>query len=103
MDTSTSTKINIFKLTNNDIIIGNILSSDEESITLEHPYSIYDLGDGPCVVPYELPTLLSPMETITLRMFDIMWNKKLSDFSTVQDQYFAATTGIDIENKEIIL
>ena len=69
---SKEARINVFKLVNGDIIIGNIVGNDEQNITLEHPYSIYDLGQGPCVMPYELPILLTPMKELTLRMFDVI-------------------------------
>jgi len=103
MTETTELKLNVIKLTNNDIIIGNVISSTEEHIIIEHPYSIYDIGQGPCVMPYELPTLLAPMESVTLRMFDVMWVRNLDEFSTVKEQYLKATSGLELPEEELLL
>ncbi len=96
-------RINVFKLTSGDIIIGNIVATTETDVTVQHPYSVYDIGQGPCLMPYEMPTLLAAMENITIRLFDIMWNKKLSEFETIEEQYFAATTGIETESRQELI
>jgi hypothetical protein len=96
-------KLRILKLTNGDLIIGDSESIDENNVSVTKPYTIIDFGKGPCVVPYELHLLMEPMNQVTLRMFDIMWSKALSDFPMVEQQYISATTGIETDVKENII
>ena len=93
----------IVKLTNNDIVIGNLLESNETEILIEHPYSVYDFEGAPCVMPYEINRLVDSMFTVGLRTYDIMWSKPLSDFPTVEKNYVQATTGIQQEPKEELI
>lgn len=86
----------IIKLINNDIIIGNATNGDKEgSVIVEKPYTVKDLGKGPCVMPYEFDILLEPMTHIGFQAFNILWIKNLSDFPQVESQYIQATTGLE--------
>ena len=86
----------IIKLINGDLLIGKTAKGDNEAIIVENPYTVKNLGEGPCVLPYELDLLLEPMKFISFQAFNILWLKNLSDFPQVQEQYLSATTGIDL-------
>jgi len=86
----------IIKLINGDLLIGKTAKGDNESIIVEKPYTVKNLGEGPCVLPYELDLLLEPMKFISFQAFNILWLKNLSDFPQVQEQYLSATTGINL-------
>lgn len=87
----------VIKLVNNDILIGIAGKGDQEgSVIIEKPYTVKDLGQGPCVMPYELDLLVEPMEFISFQSFNILWIKNLSDFPAVESQYTQATTGLEI-------
>jgi len=88
--------LKIIKLINNDLIIGRASKGDNEAIVVENPYTVKNLGEGPCVLPYELDILLEPMKYISFQAFNVLWIKNLEDFLQVQEQYISATTGIDI-------
>lgn len=88
----------IFKLVNSDYIIGNPSKDEKENIVVENPYTIKDLGQGPCVMPYDLDLLTEPMKFIAFQPFNVLWFKSLSEFPQVQKQYITATTGIEIED-----
>jgi len=86
----------ILKLTNDDLIIGEVVAIDEHLIQVINPYSIYDFGEGPAIAPYMLPLLMEPMSDVTIRVFDIMWSKDLESFSELNNQYFSACSNIDL-------
>ncbi len=86
----------IIKLVNNDLIIGKAAKGENDSIIVEKPYTVKDLGSGPCVMPYELDLLIEPMKFISFGSFNMLWLKNLSDFPQVQEQYISATSGIDL-------
>lgn len=86
----------IIKLINNDILIGNASKAENDSIVIENPYTIKDLGHGPCVLPYELDVLMEPMKFINFQAFNVLWIKNLKDFTEVHTQYSSATSGIDL-------
>lgn len=86
----------IIKLINGDLLIGKAGQGDKEAIIVEKPYTVKDLGKGPCVLPYELDVLVTPMKFISFQAFNILWIKNLSDFPQVEEQYISATTGIDL-------
>jgi len=86
----------IIKLINGDLLIGKAGQGDNEAVVVENPYTVKNLGEGPCVLPYELDLLMEPMKFISFQAFNILWIKNLSDFPQVNDQYISATTGIDI-------
>lgn len=86
----------IIKLINGDLLIGNAGQGENESVVVENPYTVKDLGQGPCVLPYELDLLLEPMKFISFQAYNILWLKNLKDFPQVEEQYISATTGIDI-------
>jgi len=86
----------ILKLINNDILIGTATKGDNEQVVIEKPYTVKDLGNGPCVLPYELDMLMEPMEFVAFNPYNILWLKNLSDFPEVQNQYTAATSGIEL-------
>lgn len=92
----------VISLTNGDLVIGDS-KADGDNVLVVAPYSIYDTEQGPAVMPYMLPVLMEPMETVTLRSFDIMWTKRLEDFPQVESQYIAATTGLMTEPSEQII
>ena len=96
-------KFNILKLSNNDLVIGEILDSSESNITLGKPYTVRKTPEGPQLLPYELELLLEPMDDIIIRTYDVMWNKALKDFPVIEQQYSAATTGIELDVKESII
>lgn len=86
----------ILKLVNSDILIGKCSKGDNDQIVVENPYTVKDLGKGPCVMPYELDLLIDPMKYIAFPGFNMLWLKNLKDFPTVEEQYISATSGIDI-------
>ena len=96
-------KIKVMLLTNGDLIIGEVEPFDENNIYVIKPFSVYDLGKGPQVMPYCLPLLMEPMEEIRIRTFDIMWAKALKEFPAVEEQYKAATSIIQETQEQIIL
>ena len=82
---------------NNDIIIGPASNGETpDSVIVEKPYTVKDLGNGPCVMPYEFDLLLEPMNFIGFHNFNILWIKNLSDFPQVESQYIQATSGLQI-------
>lgn len=89
-------ELKIIKLINGDILIGKAANGENESVIVETPYTVKNLGEGPCVLPYEMDLLLEPMKFISFQAFNILWLKNLSDFPQVQEQYISATTGIDL-------
>ena len=86
----------VIKLINGDLIIGKAAKGENDYIIMENPYTVKDLGKGPCVMPYEYDLLLEPMKFISFSSFNMMWLKNLSDFPQVNDQYTQATTGLVI-------
>jgi len=89
--------LKVIKLLNNDILIGTASKGETpETVVVETPYTVKDVGQGPCVMPYEFDLLLEPMKIITFQSYNILWIKHLSDFPTVEQQYIKATTGLEI-------
>ncbi len=86
----------IVMLINSDMLIGKTAKGENESIIVENPFTVEDLGKGACVMPYCLPKLMSPMKFISFQAFNILWIKNLSDFPQVENQYIAATSNIDL-------
>ena len=86
----------IIKLINNDIIIGNAGKGENDMVVIENPYTVKDLGQGMCVMPYELDVLMEPMKSIGFHSMNILWIKNLSDFDQVQTQYLGAISGIEM-------
>jgi len=86
----------ILKLINNDILIGTATKGDNDQVVVENPYTVKNLGNGPCVLPYELDMLMEPMKFVAFNPYNILWLKNLSDFPEVQNQYIAATSGIEL-------
>lgn len=86
----------IVKLINNDILIGAASKGDNDQVVIEKPYTVKNLGQGPCVLPYELDMLMEPMAFIAFNPYNILWIKNLSDFPEVQNQYTSAISGIEI-------
>ena len=97
----------VHKLTTGELVIG-ASKGEGDFVIVDKPYSVYETfnADGTqavAVMPYEFPYLMEPMETITLRAFDIMWSKKLEDFPQVEVQYIEATTGIISDEPQLII
>jgi len=86
----------IIKLINSDLIIGKAGKGDNDMIVVENPYTVKDLGNGPCVMPYELDMLMEPMKTVGFHSMNILWIKNLKDFNQVQEQYELATSGVQL-------
>jgi hypothetical protein len=86
----------VIMLINGDMLIGKTAKGENEAIIVENPYTVEDLGEGMCVLPYCLTKLMDPMKFISFQAFNILWLKNLSDFPQVQEQYLSATTGIDL-------
>jgi len=96
-ETSTEKKdYKVIKLINGDLLIGHAAKAKDEAIIVEAPYTVKDLGQGPCVLPYELDLLMEPMKFVSFQGFNILWLKNLEDFPQVQEQYISATSGIDL-------
>lgn len=101
-------KRRVHKLTNGELVIGES-RPEGDFLIVDAPYSIYETFDEEtgaqrvAVMPYEFPYLMEPMKNVSLRAFDIMWNKALSDFPQVEAQYIAATTGLMTEPEEQII
>ena len=94
----------VFKLSSGDLVIGNAYASEDgQSITIEFPYTVIDQR----LVPYEMMSLIEPMEYVTINAFYIMWNKRLVEFPKVYKSYRAATKKepdfIGVEEKKIIV
>ena len=96
-------KLRIMELTTGNLIMGDSIAAENDGVRIENPYTVIDFGDGPCVIPYMLHLLMAPMEHITLRMYDVMWNKALSEFPDVETQYNSAISGIEPETQEKII
>lgn len=86
----------VLKLVTGDILIGKCSKGENDQIVVEKPYTVKDLGQGPCVMPYELDLLIEPMEFVAFPSFNMVWLKNLEDFPKVQEQYISATSGIDL-------
>lgn len=88
----------LVKLINGDLVFGAASKSEdnENLIVIEKPFTVKNLGEGPCVLPYEVDLLMEPMKFIALQEFNIMWVKNLTDFPEVYNQYISATSGIDL-------
>ena len=100
-------KARVLMLVTGDMVIGNSEMVDENNVSVEFPYSVYDMGKGPAVMPYMIPLLMEPMDQITLRLFDVMWSKSLDEFPMVKEQYNKATRKspeiVTEEHKKIII
>jgi len=79
--------VNVFKLSNSDIVIGSYEQIDENTVRIFNPCGIYTVNGEPCVMPYDVHLLINPMKSVDIRLFDVMYNKKLSEFEIVQEQY----------------
>jgi len=94
MENSPEEEIRIMKLKNNDILIGKAVLIENDQLLINNPYTVKDLGQGPCVMPYELDILVEPMKYISFDKDQILWVHFLKDFTAVQDQYIQATSGL---------
>lgn len=95
--------LKILMLTNDDLILCEILEVKDNNIIVKNPFSIYSTEAGESIMPYMFHKLMEPMETLTLRDFDIMWSKNMELFPQVHVQYVSATTGLEVEQKEKII
>lgn len=95
--------VKVLLLSNGDLLIGEVEPFDENNVYVKKPFSVYELGKGPQVMPYMLPLLMEPMEEIRIRTFDIMWAKALIEFPQVKEQYEAATSIFQEAQEEKII
>jgi len=87
----------VLKLVTGDLIIGKCSNGENNHVVVENPYTVKDLGQGPCVMPYELDLLMEPMKTLAFPAFNMVWLKNLSNFPEVKKQYTSAVTGLVLD------
>ena len=82
------TKKLVLKLTTSEIVIGELITSSNETIKIKYPYTVINQK----LMPYEFLSLMEPIRDITLRMYDVMWNLDLKNFPELETQYIKVIT-----------
>jgi len=98
------------KLIDKSLILCEVISNDETTITVKAPYNVTQMINPatgqPEMALIPLDLIFADVEesknSITFKKEHIMWEKDLSDFPNYKNSYLEETTGIATVQSEIL-